>query len=468
MFNLEAVLLAAGNGSGMVGLTKEKPKCLLPLGNQCLIWYAITNLKSIGVNRIICLITDIHENEIKQYCYKKFNMFKDLSIEFVTVASRDGCGTAESIVGIKDKITRDFIVYSCDSIVHPKSLLALVNHYRLYDPTLTMLFSDNPNYFIKTQIPGRNDKERALRDLVAVESLDKAEREPEDGFSENKVVFMRCERDLMQKSKLKIRNRELALHPSIQVYSCYLDSHIYILKRELLEFMVRHSDRKVLKSEIIPLILTKQFSNRHLDSEICEDDDDDVGIQTKSNNFDYETDLKLKLEAFHPYNVVNSIYYHKVTHIPKTIECHAIVTNEDLFTYRVNTIGSFLSSNSNAKNILKEYSYLKTNFMKDSPIGENTILGNKCLLKKSCIGNNVKIGDKVKIFECVIMDDVEIESNSSLSECIVGSGSKIGSKCDLKLCIIGYKQKLAPGLKSKNEVLINGGHSIDTDEIMFE
>lgn len=453
MSNLDAVLLAAGTGNNMVELTRTKPKCLLPVGNHSLIWFAITGLKTAGINRIICLIPDVHENEIKQYCHKKFNSQKDLILEYVPVQSKNDCGTAESILAIKDKIHNDFIVYSCDTIIQPKAILSLINHYRLYNSTLTMLFFDNIDYFNSRQVPGRNSKEKVFKDIVAVESLDDVDREPEDGFSENKVVFMYSERDL--KSKLRVRNRELALHPSIQVYSCYLDTHVYIFKRYAIEFMEEHADKVLLKGEIIPLLIYKQFSKGNLrdGSDNLEDGDDVDNLGFKYRNTDYETELQEKLEAFHPRNVVHSPYYQRMI-APLQIVCHALV-KRDTFAYRVNTVGSFLDSNRDAKNILKLYEAKQDNFVKDCPVGEGTTIGDKCVLKKSCLGNNCKIGDKVKLIDCVIMDNVEIESNCSLNECIVGSGSRIGSKCDLKLCTVGNKQTIASGRKSKSEVIMD-------------
>lgn len=461
---LEAIVLAAGAGSQMVELTRGRPKCLLPVGNLSLVWFAITGLKSVGVARIIILVPDIHEADIKQYCHKKFNSFKDLVLEFVAVPTKDDCGTAESLLGIRDKIRGDFIVYSCDSIIDPKALSSLVNHYRLYDPMLSMILSDNIDYFKPRSVPGRREKEHYMRDLIAIEPLDRLELSFSDGYSTNKVVFIHSERDLKQ--KIRIKNRELVLHPSLEVYSRFLDAHVYIFKRQMLDFMAQNSDKAVLKGEMIPHLVSKQL--RKFDPETGQDNmEDDVDeIRAITKQLDYEAELTERLDKLHPRNVTKSSYFRKPS-LPGPSACHALIV-KNLISYRVNTVGTYLDSNRDAKSILNTYGLKSLHLVKDCLIGENTTLGNKCIVKKGSIGNNCKIGDKVKLFDCVIMDNVEIESNTSLSECIVGLNSKIGSKCDLKLCIVGYRQVVSSGRKASGEVMMDDNYVIDLSDPMIE
>lgn len=460
---LEAIILAAGPGSRMVELTRSRPKCLLPVGNQSLIWFAITGLKQIGISRIIILVPDVYESDIKQYCNKKFNSFKDLILEFVTVSTKADCGTAESILSLRDKIRGDFVVHSCDTIIDPKALSFLVNHYRLYDPILSMILSDNAKYFHPRPVPGRMEKERYMRDVIAVEPLDKLDLTSSDGYSANKVVFMHSERDLKQ--KLKIRSRQLALHPSLEVYSRFLDAHVYVCKQEMLEFMTVNNDMAVLKGEMIPLLISRQFSqlNQSRGHDTMEEDDVEEIRSTKIQS-DYEIELKEKLENFQPRKANQSNCFQKAS-IPKPTACHAIIV-KNLISYRANTMGCYLDCNRDAKSILSHFGLKNLNTLKECVLGENTIVGEKCLIKKGSIGSNCKIGDKVKLIDCVIMDNVEIESNTSLNECIVGSNSKIGPKCDLKSCIIGYKQVVPGGKKSNGDVMIDDDYAIDLSDPM--
>lgn len=453
---LDAVVLAAGTGSRMVELTRVRPKCLLPVGNHNLIWFAITGLRSIGISRIIILIPDIHEQDVKQYCHKKFNQHKDLTLEFVNVSTKADCGTAESILAIRDKIKEDFIVYSCDTIIDPKALEAVLNHYRLYDPLLTMLLSDDAAYFKPKSIPGRREMEKYTRDVVAVEPLERLDLNSSDGFSANKVVFLHSERDLGK--SLKIKNRELALHPSLEVCSRFLDTHVYIFKRQVLDLMGQNEDRGVLKGEMIPLLVSKQFSKP--ERNLQEDDDEEISQVARKSN--YENELKERLEIFNPKNVIQSDYPLRPK-LPRSTACHALIV-KNLTAFRVNTLGNYLSANRGAKTILGILGEKNLNFVKDCLVGDDTTIGEKCLLKGGSIGNNCKVGDKVRLINCIVMDNVEIESNTTLNETIVASNTKIGSKCDMKSCTVGYRQVIPNGTKANSEVFMDDGYVIDLSD----
>lgn len=445
---LEGVILAAGGGSRMVELTRGRPKCLLTVGNHSLIWFAITGLRYIGVSRIIILVPDQHETDIKQYCHKKFGSSKDIDLEFIAVPTEADRGTAESLLEIRDKIRGDFIVYSCDAIVDPRAITALLNHYRLYDPTMSMLLADNQNYFQPKTAPGRREKENYMRDVIAIEPIDKMELASSAEFSANKVVFLQSER--YSRQNLKIRSKELALHPSLEVCSKFLDTHIYIFKRQVLDFMLQNKDRAVLKSEMIPLLISKQFSS--LDDHI--DDEDDMQVITGlPRQCDYESELREKLENLNPKHVTKENYIRR-TNLHTPITCHALIVR-DLSAHRSNTLSTFLECNRDSKALLNLYGNKNIHTIKDCVVGENTTIGEKTLIKNGSIGNNCKIGDKVKLINCILMDNVEIAANTNLTECIVGQTSRIGSKCDLKQCIIGHS--VPNGTKCAGEVLIKEG-----------
>lgn len=465
---LEAIVLAAGAGERLLELTGGRPKCLLPVGNQSLIWFSITGLKSVGVSRMIILVPDTHESEIRQYCHREFRSCKDLCLEFISVPMKEENGTATSLLAIKDKIRGDFIVHSCDTIVDPKALSFLVNHYRLYDPMLSMLLVDNGEYFNPKSAPGNKEKEHFMRDIFAVEPLDRLELTANDGYSANKVVFLHSEGDL--EKNLKIRNRELALHPSLNVYSSFLDTYIYIFKHQMLDFLDRTIEKGVdLKGEIIPLLIANQFSklDDYKEEEGRENPEVNISHGLRAvRQTDYEIELKERLENFNPRTSIKSAFFRRAN-IPKPRDCHGIVV-KDLIAYRVNTISSYLDSNRNSKTILNLYGLKNRPSIKDCSSGENTIVGSKCVIKKGSIGNNCKIGDKVKLFDCVIMDNVEVESQTSLAECIVGSNSRIGIKCDLKSCIVGHHQSVSGGRKANGEVIIDdGGRVMDLGNLVL-
>ncbi len=67
---MEAMLFAAGLGTRLFPLTKDKPKALVEVNGKPLIWYAINYLQSFGVDRIIINLHHFAE-QIKEYCSKE-------------------------------------------------------------------------------------------------------------------------------------------------------------------------------------------------------------------------------------------------------------------------------------------------------------------------------------------------------------------------------------------------------------
>lgn len=484
---MQAVILAAGSGSRLTELTNDKPKCLLPVGNNCLIWYAITSLKEAGISKIICLIPDVHENEIKQYCHKKFSSFKNLELTYQIVPMQDNCGTAESLLTVKDKIRGDFLVFSCDSIVDPSAIVNLINQYRLYDPSLSVLLADDEQQPLQIQVPGGKEKEGTVRDIIALDSLDRCCSADESLPQINKIVLFSSARDL--DDVIKVKQGIFSLHPNLRVYSRFLDAHIYIFKRSLLEMIEQHKSKTTLKGEILPLLIAKQFTWSKVETE---QEDDEINRPSNLYIIDYENELNEKLNQISPEN-------QGVCSAKDLISCHAMILKNTL-CLRANSIGAYVECNRRAKTILAKFkpkliapkavpqkvpqelesknqlseetpiveTKLKSKPSADSTIGDGLVTGEKCTIKKSCIGHNCKIGDKVKIIDSIIMDNVEIDSNVNITGSIVGTGVKISTKCDLKACIVGARQLVSASCKFSNEVVMDDKYMIDLSDPIDE
>ena len=67
-------------------------------------------------------------------------------------------------------------------------------------------------------------------------------------------------------------------------------------------------------------------------------------------------------------------------------------------------------------------------------VGEGTVIGERCSVKKSIIGNHCVIGKNIKITNSIIMDYVTIEDGTKLEGVIIGQRAKISSRCQLKDC----------------------------------
>ncbi|MCP5464815.1 MAG: NTP transferase domain-containing protein [Deltaproteobacteria bacterium] len=77
---MKAILLAAGQGSRLMPLTQEQPKCMVPLYGKPLIEHIINALK--GQNTLeVTLVTGYKGNILQEHLLKTFS---DVRFSFVT------------------------------------------------------------------------------------------------------------------------------------------------------------------------------------------------------------------------------------------------------------------------------------------------------------------------------------------------------------------------------------------------
>ncbi len=55
MQNVKAVILSAGQGSRLLPLTKDKPKCLLEIGGQTILGWQIEALRAAGIGEVVVI-----------------------------------------------------------------------------------------------------------------------------------------------------------------------------------------------------------------------------------------------------------------------------------------------------------------------------------------------------------------------------------------------------------------------------
>ena len=81
-------------------------------------------------------------------------------------------------------------------------------------------------------------------------------------------------------------------------------------------------------------------------------------------------------------------------------------------------------------------------------IGQNSTIGNRCVIKSSSIGNKCTISDNVYIENSHIFDNVQIGSNCRLSNCFIGKGAKLNDNVILNNgCIVGNNVIVGPDVE---------------------
>ena len=156
----QAIVLAAGQGSRMAELTCETPKCLLPIGNKPMIWYPVRMLEKAGFSEInIITLNSIRtrvENELK-INYGIRSTLNIVGIDDADEDNDDNFGTASAFSLLKDKITKDCMVISCD-LISNINVQSMANFYRVNNASFVMLLSDSIEQNLDLPIPGSKGK----------------------------------------------------------------------------------------------------------------------------------------------------------------------------------------------------------------------------------------------------------------------------------------------------------------------
>jgi choline kinase len=124
---MRAVILAAGRGGRLAGVTGAHPKCLARLGSWTLIERQIHALRDCGI-RQITVVTGYHAAQVKRVCGS--------GIEFVHNESHASTNSLCSLWLARGVLGDGFIVLNCDVLFHQQLLIDLVT--ARYDDALLM------------------------------------------------------------------------------------------------------------------------------------------------------------------------------------------------------------------------------------------------------------------------------------------------------------------------------------------
>ncbi|RWS03865.1 translation initiation factor eIF-2B subunit gamma-like isoform X1 [Dinothrombium tinctorium] len=427
---LQAIIFAAGKGSRITELSCSMPKCLLPVGNEPIIFYPIRMLQKANFKEVTIIIPDIFEEMIERALFNKFQ----IDLKLVTVPFNKDMGTADSLRLIENKIHNDMLLISCD-ILTDFDLLHLINLYRIYNPTLTVVLSTN-SMLNEGSVPGKKGKGKIERDLIGFEVKDK-----------NKLLFLNSEADFEE--EVPFHKSILRNCPQFEVHTDYLDTHIYVLKKWVLKFLVNQKNISSIKGELIPILIRKQFSKR-----LCNQKEMNSGFATSSIDVkplvtDYfkNDEITIALQKLE-----SSSKSEKACTSENKIECLAYLMKEN-FCIRTNHLLGYVEANRRlpSSSTGSEYSTPKSPASKvldkvqignDCLIGNGTKIGERSAIKKSVIGSNCNLGEKVKIANSIIMDNVVIEEGCNIQGSIVCNGVYMNHNAEIKDCVIGAKQKI--------------------------
>ncbi|XP_057300088.1 translation initiation factor eIF-2B subunit gamma-like [Hydractinia symbiolongicarpus] len=449
----QPVILAGGEGSKMYPLTEDIPKCLLPIGNMPMIWYVVNYLERYGFQDFIVIVRQNAAQKVHQSLQTL--CAENSKFELVQIPDDDDVGTADSLRLLKDKVKSDLIIVSCDTITDAP-LNCLVDMHRTYDASLTVMMSNRVELQLdrETTAASKNkqrDPLSGIRDIVSIHP------------NENRLLFFQNEGDLEQEN-ISIKKSTLKRYPRMKLKTDLVDSHLYIMKKWLLDYLVNYEKPESIKSDFIPHVIQKQFSKPKKNNK--EQIQDTSYIEEKEIKTNKSTDIYSYccLDELTTYAREWSGYQGNC--LKDTIKCHAYVT--DGFSLRVNTLPAYTHMNKQIKKLKDtiaphvEFPVLhpsvtqtgKTQVGNDCIVGESTTIAANATIKKSVIGKHCIIGSNVRISNCVVMNHVTIEDGCVLQGSIICDRSNLQTKCSLLNCQVSSGQTVKENAELKNESIV--------------
>lgn len=237
----QAIILAAGSGNRFPEICEGRPKALVPVGPFPVIFYPLHLLQQHGFTEATVVVLESQKAEIAQKLDKITQL--TLKIEYISIPSDSDFGTADTLRFIADKVKADPFIVSCD-LVTDVSLFPLINKFREQNATLAALMLPG-GQDADGVLPGPKPKDKPDRDIVLTH--------PTTG----KFLFMASMNDF--EGDIQFPAHLLRSNGKAEAETKLLDSHIYIMKRWVLDFLAETTFSSI-KDKLVPFILKKQMS----------------------------------------------------------------------------------------------------------------------------------------------------------------------------------------------------------------
>ncbi len=182
---MQAVILAAGEGTRMRPLTFTKPKVMLPVANKPILQHVIENLAKAEVDEVV-LVVGYREETVRRYFGGEFDGIK---IKYVRQSKQ--LGTAHALLSAEHLLEDRFIMLNGDAIVFEEDLKKIVNE----ESVIAVRKVSNPQDFGVVEI----------EDGFVKRIIEKPEKPPSNLINAGIYIFTREIVDYLRKTPLSAR-----------------------------------------------------------------------------------------------------------------------------------------------------------------------------------------------------------------------------------------------------------------------
>ncbi len=182
---MQAVILAAGEGTRMRPLTYTKPKVMLPVANKPILQHVVENLAKAGIDEVV-LVVGYREETVRRYFGDEFG---GVRVRYVRQSRQ--LGTAHALLSAKHLLDERFMMLNGDAIVFESDLKRLVNE----ENAIAVREVPNPRDFGVVE----------LEDGLVRQIIEKPEKPPSNLINAGIYVFTREIVDHLKKTPLSVR-----------------------------------------------------------------------------------------------------------------------------------------------------------------------------------------------------------------------------------------------------------------------
>ena len=452
----------------MYPLAEQVPKALLPIANRPLIWYVIAFLNRHGFEEAIVISQPTYFDRIRSSVQSFITIYNlPIKLDYVCLPTEKHkeMGTADALRYIQPQIKSDLLILPCDILIDIH-LQKFADIHRCYNSTLTVLLAPQTNPSSPDASGGAAKSYKAGSDIVAM---------AEDS---ERVLLLQNETEVDE--KLSLTRSLLLKFPSLEVHTDLRDTHVYLMKRAVLDILNEPECKKIssIKEELIPLLLRRQLTEyKEVDTSFDSLAND---LNTGFNTIDdldllalqlSESNRSQRLERIIEGGACKTIYY--------LYACYKMVLSGPQIARRVSTVQDYIEGNK-----LMQRDFTRRNLWpieesvlvhgsvdisgpiervvgSDTWVGENSSIAEGCSIKKSIIGPLTLLGKNVKVSNSIIMEKVVIEDNCQILNSVLCGNSRVESDSILRDCIVAKS-----GLVQKESDL--RGETVVRDEMVFK
>ena len=444
--SVQGVVLACG-GERRFGdlVTQDRPRHMLDLGFNPIVWHALQTLEHGGVKDVRLVARGDHAASRFEAWLRE---------------GYDGGCDVRVVTAAEDADTADALRAAMPTANPDAQVLAVVAGDLVTDVRLSDVLA--------THVRGGAVATCLLAKRRAWNGLDmKVGRPPKGahyvGLANDRLLLMADEEDVDK--VLKLRRPMLGRARDLVVHTDLLDAQLYVLDKARVSALLDAKPRMTsLQLDVIPALVRRQFKPGS-------EDNGSAPITSSSPETSNSDGL---MDAV--FGAAGASHPAASSHDAPTT-CCAHLAPDDAYCARVDTVVPALlevsreiassnpgdASHLNGRKMSKYENFVdptvaiggKSAIGPGCIVGPGTSFGEKCSVKRSVVGAGCHVGDGVRLVNCVVMNRATIEDGATVQGSVVGPRAVIGAGASLRECLVEAEFEVEEGDDVRSETLQN-------------